>query len=84
MKHKPLSFLDNLMVVKANNWMELEKVEIKRVTAIRQHPDFKVHDTKFPDLALLSLDGKLENFNNKDEVELAWFNPQDQSGELLY
>ena len=70
------------MVVKANNWMKLEKVEIKKVTAVRQHPDYKEHDTKFPDLALITLDGKLENF--KDEVELAWFNPQDQSSELLY
>mgnify|MGYP006888808928 CR=1 FL=1 len=51
------------MVVKANNWMELEKVEIKNVTAVRQHPDYKVNATKFPDLALITLDGKLENFN---------------------
>ena len=72
------------MVVKANNWMELEKVEIKNVTAVRQHPDYKVNATKFPDLALITLDGKLENLINKDKVELAWFNPQDQSGELLY
>ena len=76
--------LDNLMVVKANNWMKLEKVEIKKVAAVRQHPDYNVHDTKFPDLALITLDGKLENFNKEDEVELAWFNPQDQSGELMY
>ena len=72
------------MVVKANNWMEPDKVEIKKVTAVRQHPDYKVHDTKFPDLALITLDGKLENFDNKDEVDFAWFDPQDQSGELLY
>ena len=80
MKHKK-SHLDNLMVVKANNWMKLEKVEIKKVKAVKQHPDYKVHDTKFPDLALITLEGK---FNNEDEVEFAWFNPQDQSGEFLY
>ena len=72
------------MVVKANNWMKLEKLEIKKVLAVRQHPDYKIHDAKFPDLAIITLDGKLESFNNKDEVELAWFNPQDQSGEFLY
>lgn len=72
------------MVVKANNWMKLDKVEIKKVTAVRQHPDYKVHDTKFPDLALMTLDGEFEIFRNKDDIELAWFNPQDQPGELLY
>ena len=76
-----VSSLDYLMVVKAKNWMKPEKVEIKKVSSVRRHPEYKLHGTKFPDLVLLTLDGKLENFNNKDEVELAWFNPQDQSGD---
>ena len=72
------------MVIKAKNWMKPDKVEIKKVISVRRHPDYDRFGTKFPDLVLFTIDGKMENFNNKDEVQLAWFNPQDQSGDNVF